>query len=71
MLDSKTRLNVFKSVSKSCWPLAACPHCWPKNMEKPGHVGNILETYWVHIGDILEADYWRDKLERQNIGENY
>ena len=63
MLNSKTWLNVFKSVSKSCWALAACPHCWPKQHGEAWaywkHIGVILEAYWrLTIGEI----YWRGKI---------
>ena len=50
------RLSVFKSVSKSCWVLAACPQCWPKKHGEAWpcwkHIGCILETYWrLTIGE--------------------
>lgn len=57
-------LSLFlKLLGFSCMPTLLAKTAWRSLV--------MMETYWRHIGDILEADYWRDILERQNIGEAY
>ena len=56
-------LNIYSHTLSTSLP-AGGPHCWPKQHGEAW-------PCWKHMGNILEVDYWGDKLEKQNLGENY